>query len=79
MSFKTWARNAKIPTWMLGNDEVMKACRKAYTAGADRSCLAGSEREMARATGQKKYIGNPCKHGHGELRYTSTGKCVMCS
>lgn len=30
--------------------------------------------------GLTKYIGaNPCKHGHGNERYTTTGQCVICT
>src|SRR5574337_1027423 len=35
-------------------------------------------REAARVSGKSKYDGNPCKHGHSGLRYTSTGGCVEC-
>lgn len=78
MSFKVWQNRADIPTWMRDNEEVMEACRKAYAAGEKRSCLAGSAREAARLSGQKKYIGKPCKHGHDGVRYTSTADCVEC-
>lgn len=37
-----------------------------------------TQREEARAAGQAKYLGKPCTHGHGGMRYTSTGGCVEC-
>lgn len=30
-------------------------------------------------TGRLKYQGNPCKHGHNGIRYSSTGGCVDCT
>ena len=78
MSFKIWKQRANIPTWMRDNAEIMEACRKAYDAGEKRSCGVGSERDVARQSGHKMHIGNPCKHGHDGVRYTSTGKCVTC-
>ena len=36
-------------------------------------------RRMAEANGEWKYQGTPCKHGHGGLRYSSTGRCVDCN
>ena len=35
-------------------------------------------RLSAAQAGQSIYSGNPCKHGHGDKRYTSSGQCVKC-
>ena len=34
----------------------------------------------AASKGLTKYLGaTPCKHGHGNERYTTTGQCVLCT
>ena len=35
-------------------------------------------RQAARVACKTKYLGKPCKHGHGGLRYVSTGGCMDC-
>lgn len=33
MSFKSWLQRAKLHTWLLGNNDVLEALKKAYEAG----------------------------------------------
>lgn len=33
MNFKTWLQRAKLHTWLLGNEDVLEALKKAYEAG----------------------------------------------
>ena len=37
-----------------------------------------TSRKEALAAGDIKYIGGPCKHGHGGLRYTRNHGCINC-
>ena len=37
-----------------------------------------SNRQLAKAAGEKTYQGRPCKHCHGTLKYTGAGSCVIC-
>lgn len=36
-------------------------------------------RETARAIGSLVFNGKPCIHGHGDIRYVSSGRCVECA
>ena len=36
-------------------------------------------RAAAKVAGAKRYLGRLCKRGHGWLKYTSSGHCVVCS
>lgn len=35
-------------------------------------------RLLAKAAGQNRYHGQPCKHGHGTERYITSHSCVVC-
>lgn len=35
-------------------------------------------RKEAKERGEKLFEGAPCKHGHGNIRYVSTGGCLEC-
>lgn len=36
-------------------------------------------RADAKKLGISTYIGKPCRHGHGGVRYTANGCCVSCN
>ncbi len=38
----------------------------------------GVARRSARAAGQKRYLGKPCKKGHGMLRFVDNSGCIEC-
>jgi hypothetical protein len=37
-----------------------------------------TRRQIAKATGQKLYVGHDCIWGHTGIRYTSNGACMEC-
>jgi DNA-binding transcriptional MerR regulator len=37
-----------------------------------------TSRKEALQAGETRYIGVPCSHGHGSIRYTSNYECVVC-
>ena len=37
-----------------------------------------TSRKEALAAGETRYIGSPCKYGHGSIRYTGNWECVVC-
>lgn len=37
-----------------------------------------TSRKEAIAAGETRYIGIPCKYGHGSVRYTGNWECIVC-
>jgi len=37
-----------------------------------------TSRKEALAAGKTRYIGDPCKYGHGSIRYTGNWECIVC-
>ena len=37
-----------------------------------------TSRKEALAAGDTRYIGAPCKYGHGSIRYTGNWECIVC-
>lgn len=44
----------------------------------DRVAVASNHKEAIEC-GTTKYLGSPCKHGHGGIRYTKCKTCVSCN